>query len=485
MYKHGENQALTVSQNVVFKDIQRDGSGNITSQDIIPIQRNHLYKVILTPKYNNGALVFDAIDYAIQVVDWQNGETIVFAGDDNLTAQSTPSFTVTGAHSLRGAESDGKTNPTLIYTGVDEHSIYLTVTSATTGTMLESTTFPSNQYGPVSSATTNDDAGNLVETYKIDIDDNIPNNVDYTFTLSNAINTSLSRTFVLKKRPKLPIEYFAAGNLKTTKNTTTNQWEYEMLPARTIVQNNMNGTGGAGKDTYALAWNSEQMTAPQSGITFKNDNSGQEYRVPTVYEWAFVAVQNPSDARAICQTGSGYINGTTERVPLEYPSSSNLINVKSYYDVVGSIPTPYQSFTHVIYAIKFEEETITHNLYRCAYRYRLEVAGNTTASSGSGTIATGYWVVDVVYIGDNTNIDLAYIKNASNSSMWDNPDATLVLPAFAAGHCHYHSSTIGSNNYNQSVVLNLGYYIDSAPNVNSWCYNTSTTYFFVRLIEKH
>ena len=217
VYKHGENEALTVSQNVVFKDIQRDGSGNITSQDIIPIQRNHLYKVILTPKYDNGALVFDEIDYAIQVNDWQTGETLVFAGDEKLTAQSTPSFTVTGASSVSGGTgTNGTTNPTAIYTGKENHSVYLTVTSNTTGTMLESTTFPSTQYGLVSSSTTNDANGNLVEVYKIDIDENIQSAEEHTFTLSNAINTSLARTFVLKKiDPRLnPLWWMAQYNMK-------------------------------------------------------------------------------------------------------------------------------------------------------------------------------------------------------------------------------------------------------------------------------
>ena len=229
MYKHGENQALNVSQQVVFRDVVRDGSGNVISQDVIPLQRNHLYKVVLTPKYNLGTLEFEKIDYAIQVVDWQNGETIKFTGDTNLTHQSTPSFTVTGALSVSGTEVDGVTNPTLIVTGIDDHSVYLTVTSNTTGTMLESATFPSTQYGLVSSATTNDADGNLVETYKIDIDDNIAKATPHTFTLSNAINTSLSKTFVLKKiDPKMnPLWWVATGHVKNFTADSDGKWEFQ------------------------------------------------------------------------------------------------------------------------------------------------------------------------------------------------------------------------------------------------------------------
>ena len=226
VYKHGENQALNVSQQVVFRDIQRDGSGNITSQDVIPIERNNLYKVILTPKYDNGALEFDEIDYAIQVADWQTGETIVFAGNSNLTAQSTPSFTVTNASSISGTEADGVTNPTLVISGIEDHSIYLTVTSTTTGTMLSCPTFPSNQYGLVSSATTNDAEGNLVETYKIDIDANISRFEAYTFTLSNAINTNLAKAFVLRKEPVLNI-----GDYYYTDGT----WSTDYISGKTIA----------------------------------------------------------------------------------------------------------------------------------------------------------------------------------------------------------------------------------------------------------
>ena len=200
VYKHGENQALTVSQNVVFKDIQRDGSGNITSQDIIPIQRNHLYKVILTPKYNNGALVFDAIDYAIQVNDWQTGETLVFAGDDKLTATAIPDFVVEGAvYSSTELEYDGVHNPNRVTAGVMEKTFRVIVTSPTTGTMLECPEFDSTKgsYGLVS--TSNDANGKLVETYEIHVNENVlANHKTFTFRINNAINTAYARTFVLR-----------------------------------------------------------------------------------------------------------------------------------------------------------------------------------------------------------------------------------------------------------------------------------------------
>ena len=224
------------------------------------------------------------------------------------------------------------------------------------------------------------------------------------------------------------------------------------------------------------------MTALKRGVTFKNDNSGQEYRIPTLYEWTFVGAYV---YQGILDGSANYKNGLTEMVPLEYPNSNNNISVTSYYDVVGTWTSYYTNFTQVVYAIKFEEETITHNAYRCAYRYRQEVGG--TISGNSTNVSTGYWIIDVVYIGDDTNIDINYIENADNSSMWDNPDATLIIPAVAEGHSHYHSSTCTNSSnptWNQSVVWNLGGHFYTGI-YGSWCYNPSNTYFHVRLIEKH
>ena len=189
----------------MFRDVQKDEDTGDTSQDVIKLQRNHLYKVVLSPKYELGNLNFKELSYSFQVIDWQSGETLKFfdkQGEEaKLTKQSTPSFVVEGAISVTGTEGDGKTNPTIVYTGIEDHSIYLKVTSNTTGTMLESSTFGSTKYGLVASETTNDADGNLVETYKIDIDDDVALATDYVFTLKNAINTGLSKTFTLRKAP--------------------------------------------------------------------------------------------------------------------------------------------------------------------------------------------------------------------------------------------------------------------------------------------
>ena len=153
-------------------------------------------------------------------------DSIVFAGDANLTKQSTPSFTVTNAKSVIGTELDGKTNPTIIWSGVEDNTLYLRVVSNTTGTMLECSDFPSDHYGLVSSQTTNDEDGNLVEIYQIIVDNDIDNLADYTFTLSNSINTALSKTFVVRKDAQVSV-----GDFYYTDGT----WSTDYIEGKTIA----------------------------------------------------------------------------------------------------------------------------------------------------------------------------------------------------------------------------------------------------------
>ena len=419
MYKHGENQALNVSQQVVFRNVVRDNSGNITSQDIIPIQRNHLYKVILTPKYNNGALVFGEMDYAIQVNDWQTGETLVFAGDEKLTAQSTPSFTVSGAQTVISEESDGVTNPTLIYAGINNHSIYLTVTSQTTGTMLESTTFPSTQYGLISSSTTNDADGNLVEIYKIDLDDNIQSITGYTFTLSNAINTNLARTFVLMKRPKLPIEYFATGNLKEEggKHIIMNPTNAGSVYTKAQVQT----------DTYRNGFS----------CVYEDNSTAGEYRAPTIWELS-ILLPSYGDTNVSGVTKSR--DGGTRKVNVLWDLTSVSDNLE--YVVIPSlgsnniaIYSSYVKVNNVIYAIRFNN--VADNIYRCAYRYR---------KNGTNGV-----YIDVAYIGTDNTITLESLAD-KNEAFW------YINYYFPNGTYPAHTSVMGpvgsySNSSNSSAWL--------------------------------
>ncbi len=424
VYKHGENQALNVSQQVVFRNVVRDNSGNITSQDIIPIQRNHLYKVTLTPKYNNGALVFGEMNYAIQVNDWQTGETLVFAGDDNLTAQSTPSFTVTNASAVVGGTgTDGKTNPTLIYSGVDEHSIYLTVTSATTGTMLESATFPSNQYGPVSNSTTNDANGNLVETYKIDIDDNITLLAEHTFTLSNAINTNLKRTFVLKKKPRVPLEYVSESYVTKTKKDVTVDGNsincYQLYPV------NQSGscswylyTDGLSKFSLAST-NNQGVPVCSNGGTFLG-----YYHLPSAGEAMSIFPGAATTGDAGLGVDMGYmtentVNSYTEKL-IEI-GGVNLGNSKTYL---------YRNYTSV-WGIRFEDDTKYGNGFRCAFRYRY------VTSPIPGII------VDCIYLGDDTSISSTNLKAklVDDASFWNSGDVITKTFYFVGYHSSQQNTT--------------------------------------------
>lgn len=477
VYKHGENQTLNVSQEVEFRNIVRDGSGNITSQDVIQIQRNHLYKVILTPKYNNGALEFGKIDYAIQVNDWQTGETLVFAGDANLTAQSQPSFTVTNALSVKGGTgTNGTTNPTLIYTGIDNHSVYLTVTSQTTGTMLECSTFPSTQYGLVSSATTNDADGNLVETYMIDIDDNISNATEYVFKISNAINTSLYREFTLLKRPKLPLEYFATGNVKKDGNN------YSILPATTATATN---------NVTQFEWLNNSNPSSAMTLFYNNSNvdsergvmiDGKRWRLPTPWEqMAFgPAYSNrsliPNTYAPNTSTGdmnengnnvpagglSGGLSSSSMSVGTQTKLNENIVIDRNLYKIQS---TYYRASTNVWYGMRFEERTDgsgnIDNLYRCLYRF----TWNTT---------NRLWIIDAHYIGDSTPPAIT----SAASEPWNSEGYITV------------SQTLVFGRYWSNQRLNSNMIWDMRADDNSFRVFTDSgsgnsptgAYFFVRLI---
>lgn len=66
IYKRGENDKLEVDYDIPFID---------ENGDVIPIERNHIYKVNLLRKENTPT-EFAAMSYTITVVDWATGETL-------------------------------------------------------------------------------------------------------------------------------------------------------------------------------------------------------------------------------------------------------------------------------------------------------------------------------------------------------------------------------------------------------------------------
>ena len=65
-YKRGENAGLEVDYDIPF--IDEDGK-------VIPVERNHIYKVNLSRK-DNTPTAFEKMSYSITVVDWATGETL-------------------------------------------------------------------------------------------------------------------------------------------------------------------------------------------------------------------------------------------------------------------------------------------------------------------------------------------------------------------------------------------------------------------------
>lgn len=72
-YKRGENDGLEVDYDIPFIDS--------STGDVIPIERNHLYKVTLMRK-DNTPTEFAPMSYSIEVVNWATGETLKLAHGD-------------------------------------------------------------------------------------------------------------------------------------------------------------------------------------------------------------------------------------------------------------------------------------------------------------------------------------------------------------------------------------------------------------------
>lgn len=75
-------------------------------------------------------------------------------------------------------------------------------------------------------------------------------------------------------------------------------------------------------------FDSTPMDYFRNGITFSNDASGQQYRLPSASE-AGLAVQ-PGFSDPLFNQGHTHATGVTETLPIAYPSPI-LYTVKSYY----------------------------------------------------------------------------------------------------------------------------------------------------------
>ncbi|SEF74632.1 hypothetical protein SAMN05216354_1483 [Xylanibacter ruminicola] len=271
--------------------------------------------------------------------------------------------------------------------------------------MLECPTFPSTQYGLVSSSTTNDADGNLVETYKIDIDDNIALITEYTFTISNAINTSLARTFVLKKRPKLPLEYMAKGNIRSL-TQTNGYW---------VIDNELHGLSSAYFNWSTATTNFgtddgtgfNRFSAPCS---YTDPDTGEtttgNYHMPTINEWYGIL---PSSGVQVFRVSQN--TNTTESNELKTVIGQNVLQGYSsqFYRTWST------TYDDVTYALRFMNDPVYGNSYRCAYRYQFLWPSSAQYAK---------YVVSCIYVGDDPTITSV---NDVKAAFWANTNGKEII----------------------------------------------------------
>lgn len=105
IYKRGENENLEVNYDIPFIDS--------STGKVIPIERNHLYKVTLGRK-DNTPTEFAAMSYSIEVVDWNTGETLKLASGD-LKDEEVPEVTEVSYGATPTVVSDTGTAPSIEY----------------------------------------------------------------------------------------------------------------------------------------------------------------------------------------------------------------------------------------------------------------------------------------------------------------------------------------------------------------------------------
>ena len=207
--------------------------------------------------------------------------------------------------------------------------------------------------------TTNDANGNLVETYQININANALLDASYTFKINNAINTAQAREFVLTQRPKLPLEYVAEGDIKSSA-AVDGVWELDMTHTRNncwafSLGSTVANFGRAGGDA----------TTHKGGVKCKYDGVVNNYHFASMSEWCGII---PGIRKSfIASSGQGYYEDPffiTTTNPFANDSATvhgEKMQFTSQYDKVGSIA----------YAIRFTNETLKGygNTYRCAYKY--------------------------------------------------------------------------------------------------------------------
>ena len=192
-YTSGDRQGITVSHAIDFGTMQ--------------IKRNYLYKVRIALEDPAGD-TYGKVTHAINVQDWTSGVTLAWAGDENLYNNSqAANFTVTGTErKLRDATlTDLEQHLVLPYNAEKSATFYVTSTSTKSGLSL---TCPATAVAATAEEgggyqctitpqdNTYNENGEFTQKWAVTVRESaLSSGSTLTFTLQNALNSSLSASF--------------------------------------------------------------------------------------------------------------------------------------------------------------------------------------------------------------------------------------------------------------------------------------------------
>ncbi len=350
----------------------------------LPIKRNHLYTIILTPKDENGGFtpftpdnLFGSVNLDVVVKDWEEAETIEWTGA-KAAGSILPNFTATATANLT---EQGNENPTtLTVTNAAANSVTLTVKGVSAGSKLVHTegAMPTGYNVTTGALTVIDRVP--TQTFTIALPQNTTYTKELPFELQNALDPTVKRNVTLKHqgvRAKLPIEYVADYNVAAD-------------GMNFVASHNNNEAGGY----FSFA----DATSKFAAITI----DGKAYHLPSRSELLAITA---------AQTGTIKFNAATT-----VNGVSEIVTVKG---VSATYEADYKGTAgKVSYAVKFKGNGDT---YKCAYRY--ELVGTVAAGSNDSRLK-----VTVRYLGTSNK----GIAEVADPSFWATDNSGDIVKYFSA-----------------------------------------------------
>lgn len=295
------------------------------------------------------------------------------------------------------ANNDSKLVESSVHTGYTGVAI-LPAQNLNTNTKVMSITLTAG--GTINCALPHDLAAGSVYSYTITLN---RNGISVSSTVNDwALDTSGgSNAF---SRPKLPLEYVAVGNIKGSA-AGTNGWAID-------------GENLTVNSATSYCWVYKWDFVESNFINPVLCSDGCYYHLPTTYEWRSVIPRDPLVKTDIL----GTIWSITEQ------------NVVVDGSIIKDFESDFYSATEcIVYGHRYKGTA-----YESAWRYEMKELGTTT----------GRLVIDAVYLGESSGID---IDNIKNESYWASQFGNVVSRVFpACGWC-YPASSSSSTQPNQAA----------------------------------